>query len=71
MVFGMVLTTGGTVDDVENWPADIAKVTARQVQEVAARYLNETQPWIRPPVTGYLLPADVPSPETELKNVQR
>lgn len=57
MIFGSALTTGSTVADIENWPADIAKVTPEQIKAVAARYLNESKPWIRPPVTGYMLPA--------------
>lgn len=58
MIFGVSLTTGSTVADVENWPADIGKVTAAQVKEAAQKYLDERKPWIRPPVTGYLLPHD-------------
>ncbi len=57
MIFGAALTTGSTVADIENWPADIAKVTPEQIKDAAMRYLDETKPWIRPPVTGYMLPA--------------
>lgn len=57
MVFGVALTTGSTVKDVEFWSDDIAKVTAKQVQDAAGKYLDARTPWIRPPVTGHLLPA--------------
>jgi len=59
MIFGAALATGSTVADVENWPADIAKVTPAQVQAVAAKYLNDAKPWIRPAVTGHLIPAKI------------
>ena len=58
MIFGAALSTGSSVKDVETWPQDIAKVTAAQVQAAAAKYLDEAHPWIRPPVTGYLLPQE-------------
>lgn len=57
MVFGVALTTGSTVRDVEYWSDDIAKITAKQVQDSARKYLDEATPWVRPPVTGHLLPA--------------
>jgi zinc protease len=34
--FGLAITTGGTMDDVEGWPAAIAAVTLADVQRVAA-----------------------------------
>jgi zinc protease len=52
-IYGATLATGGTVEDVENWPDEIRAVTARQVQDVAARYLDPNHS-----VTGYLLPAE-------------
>ncbi|MCI5059867.1 MAG: insulinase family protein [Alphaproteobacteria bacterium] len=58
MIFGHALTTGSTIDDIENWPEDIARVTAEQVQEVTQKYLSPYNPWIRPPVTGYVFPLD-------------
>ncbi len=66
MIFGSALATGSTVKDVENWPADIAKVTSAQVKDAAMKYLDELKPWIRPPVTGHLLPVPPPVvvPET-------
>lgn len=57
MIFGAALATGSTVADVENWPADIAKITPAQVKAAAVKYLDDTKPWIRPAVTGYLLPS--------------
>jgi zinc protease len=56
MIFGTALTTGSTVENIENWPADIAKVTHEQVKETAQIYLNDEKPWIRPAVTGHLIP---------------
>jgi zinc protease len=58
MIFGAALTTGSSIDDIENWPDDIAKVTAGQVKEVAEKYLNDASPWIRPAVTGHMLPPE-------------
>jgi zinc protease len=51
-LYGSTLATGGTVEDVEEWPDRIKAVTPDQVKAVAARYLD---PDIS--VTGYLLPA--------------
>ncbi|PZO82947.1 MAG: hypothetical protein DI626_09535 [Micavibrio aeruginosavorus] len=65
MIFGNALTTGSTVQDVENWPKEIAKVTAADVQAAAKKYLDTQNPWIRPPVTGYLLPL---APASEMQN---
>lgn len=58
MIVGYGLTTGASLEDIENWPNDIAEVTAADVQRVAATYLNRAKPWIRPAVTGYLMPKD-------------
>ncbi|HEU4838751.1 MAG TPA: pitrilysin family protein [Micavibrio sp.] len=62
MIFGAALTTGSSVQDVENWPEDIAKVTVERVNTAAKTYLDENHPWVRPPVTGYLLPEEKPAP---------
>lgn len=51
-IYGSTLATGGTVQEVAEWPEKIRKVTPAQVQAVAAKYLS---PDIS--VTGYLLPA--------------
>lgn len=65
MIFGTALTTGSSVQDVENWAADIAKVTVERVNAAAKTYLDESNPWVRPPVTGYLLPEEKPAPTPE------
>lgn len=54
--FGYTLTTGGTVDDVENWPQDIGAVTRQRVQDVAKKYLDPKNPWRRASITGHMLP---------------
>ena len=56
MVFGYVLTTGGTIDSIENWPENIGKVTAADIQTVVKKYLDIKNPWLRAPVTGYFRP---------------
>ncbi|MER9978203.1 pitrilysin family protein [Mesorhizobium sp. M0085] len=50
-IYGSTLATGGNVQDVQQWPDRIRKITADQVKEVAARYLN-----LDHATTGYLLP---------------
>ena len=50
-IYGSTLATGGNVQDVQQWPDRIRKVTADQVKEVAARYLVSDHS-----TTGYLLP---------------
>jgi zinc protease len=50
-VFGEVLSTGGTVDDVEAWPDRIAAVTADQVNAAARAVLRPERS-----ATGLLLP---------------
>ncbi|MGH1479619.1 MAG: M16 family metallopeptidase [Geminicoccales bacterium] len=54
--FGIALTTGRTVDDVEAWPERIAAVTADQINAAADYVLN-----LDNSVTGQLKP--VPPPE--------
>ena len=54
--FGIALTTGRTVDDVEAWPERIAAVTAESVNAAAAYILKPEAS-----VTGRLLPA-LPEP---------
>ena len=51
-IYGATLATGGTVEDVEEWPDHIRAVTAEQVKAVAAKYLN-----MKRSVAAYLLPA--------------
>lgn len=50
-LYGSSLASGQTVTDVQEWPDRIRAVTARQVQDVAARYLDDSRS-----VTSYLLP---------------
>ncbi|MER8366976.1 pitrilysin family protein [Mesorhizobium sp. M1378] len=50
-IYGSTLATGGNVQDVQQWPDRIRKVTADQVKAVAAHYLN-----LDHATTGYLLP---------------
>lgn len=71
IIFGAALTTGSTVEDVEHWADDISKVSAADVQNVATKYLNDLKPWIRPAVTGHLLPAAQTTAPVEDANVQR
>lgn len=52
-IFGVALTTGLTVDDVEAWPRLVDAITRAQVQ-AAARYVFDE----RRSVTGYLLPKE-------------
>ncbi len=52
-VIGRALSTGGTVDDIETWPARINEVTVEQVQAAAVFAFKD-----RPSVTGYLLPQE-------------
>jgi zinc protease len=54
--YGTTLTTGGTVDDVKNWPADIEKVSAAEVQAAAKLALQ-----INRSVTGLLLTEETPA----------
>lgn len=51
-VLGSALTTGQTIDDVENWPARIEGVTRDAVNAAARDVLSQTNH-----VTGLLLPA--------------
>ncbi|MGX8009719.1 M16 family metallopeptidase [Mesorhizobium sp. ORM8.1] len=52
-MYGATLATGGNVQDVEEWPDRIRKVTADQVKAAAARYLVSDHS-----TTGYLLPKE-------------
>lgn len=53
-VFGMALTTGQTIAEVEHWPRHIAAVNTRDVRRLAAQF-KET-----PRLTAQLLPAGKP-----------
>lgn len=65
MVFGYALTTGSSIDDVEYWTYDIAKVTAKQIQDVAKKYLDPDAVLEHAAVTGYLLPKASAPPAAE------
>jgi zinc protease len=52
-IYGSTLTTGGTIEDIEEWPDRIEAVTADAVRDAARRYLDQDRS-----VTGYLLPAE-------------
>lgn len=52
--YGSTLTTGGTVDDVKNWPAEIEAVTLEEVQAAAKLALQ-----INRSVTGVLLTEEI------------
>jgi zinc protease len=56
--YGSGLALGMTIDQINSWPAEIAKVTTEQVKQAAAKYLD-----IRRSVTGTLIPA-APGPES-------
>jgi zinc protease len=56
--YGSGLALGMTIEQINSWPAEIAKVTTDQVKQVAAKYLD-----IRRSVTGTLIPA-APGPES-------
>ena len=58
-IFGVALTSGQTVQDVQEWPERIEKVTAEQVQAVAKKYLR-----VERSVTGILLGLE-PGTETD------
>ncbi|MGX5805270.1 M16 family metallopeptidase [Bradyrhizobium sp. Arg314] len=50
-IYGLTLVTGGNVEDVQQWPDRIRKVTTDEVKAVAAHYLELARS-----TTGYLLP---------------
>ena len=50
-MYGATLATGGNVQDIEQWPDRIRKVSADEIKAVAARYLDMSRS-----TTGYLLP---------------
>ena len=55
MVIGYTLVTGVSLEDLETWPQQIENVTAQQVQDVAARFLNPDKPTPTPYVNGLSL----------------
>lgn len=58
MIIGRELTTGSSLDYIENWPHLVNAVTAAQVQEAASEYLNPADKSSSTSlVRGTLLPA--------------
>ena len=49
--YGFGLVVGQTVEQIENWPNEIRKVTLADVKAAAAKYFNS-----KASVTGFLLP---------------
>jgi zinc protease len=47
-IFGVALTTGSTIEEVRDWPSEIASVTAEEVRDAARAHLSSA------PVTAYL-----------------
>lgn len=58
--YGQGLSTGLTVEDVNDWPDILAAVTAEDVMDAARQVLTD-----RGSVTGWLLPEDVQTAATE------
>ena len=54
-VFGIALTTGGSVERVLAWPERVRAVTAEQILEVGRKYLDKNRA-----ATGYLMPPAPP-----------
>ena len=52
-IYGSVLSNGGTVASINNWPDQLRKVTIEQVNAVARKYLQPKRS-----VTNYLLPEE-------------
>lgn len=50
-IFGIALTTGGSVEDVLQWPEQLKAVTAEQVLQAGSTYLR-----LERAATGYLIP---------------
>jgi zinc protease len=57
--YGEGMIVGLSVDEINNWPVAVSKVTAEDVQRVAAKYLD-----IRRSVTGTLIPV-APTAESD------
>jgi zinc protease len=59
--FGMALAVGRTLDEVETWPSELAKVTTDDIRAAACAHLDQ-----RRSVTGWLLPLnEAPRPVTK------
>jgi len=64
--YGWGLAVGRSIDDVDNWPHAIAKVTLDDVKKVAATYLDP-----RRSVTGWLLPEAPEAPDGSGERVEQ
>ncbi|WP_306261584.1 pitrilysin family protein [Pararhizobium sp. IMCC21322] len=56
-IIGVGLTTGQTLEEIQNWPALLQSVTTDDVQNAAKQYLDAGRS-----ITGYLLSADDENP---------
>lgn len=56
-IVGVGLTTGLTLEEIQNWPELLQSVTTEDVQNVARKYLDADRS-----ITGYLLSADDENP---------
>ena len=64
--YGWSLALGRTIDQVQGWPNELAKVTLDDVKSAAQRHID-----LRRSVTGLLLPSTEPaSPQTEAQRVK-
>ncbi|SNZ06332.1 M16 family metallopeptidase [Cohaesibacter gelatinilyticus] len=59
-IVGRTLTTGGTLDDIRDWPQKLSELSIKDVQDVAAKYLKENRS-----VTGYLRAPKAAKPVTK------
>lgn len=55
MTIGQALSYGATLDDIETWPSQIARVSVEEVQAVMEKYLHPIIP-AHQPVTAYISP---------------
>lgn len=65
MSVGRARASGLALEDIEYWPDYIDKVTAAQIQAVAAQYLDPDDIHKRPYISGYLLPPEKTAPKAE------
>jgi zinc protease len=59
-IYGSTLSTGQTIQDIQEWPDRIRKVKVQDIQDVAKRYLVDSRS-----VTSYLMPEDGKPDEKE------
>ncbi len=58
MVVGRGLISGLTLDDIEYWPRTVDSVLKSDIEKAARQMFDPAAPGYRPPVSGYLLPAE-------------